>query len=162
MTSSDVLSNLSNAAMMETNIIRVSPTTSLREALCEMTRAKTKYAIIEDDGKFVGLLCDRDLRFALPSRLDSSVDIRKDLYMENWRVAQVCIRRPYTVPSGGSAAVSARMMLEKDVGCLPVLNEAGEVLGILMLRDFARVFAGVASERRTARSFSSEPLAVAL
>lgn len=43
--------------------------------------------------------------------------------------------RVLTIPAGGSVAEAARMMADKEVGCLVVLGNAGQVVGILTERD---------------------------
>ncbi len=131
-----------NAALMQVDVVRLRPDTTLREALRELVRARARHAIIEDEaGAFVGLVTDRDLRLALPSRLQHPQGLEGQLILDGRRIVEIAIRRPVTATLDGDAAESARVMLTRGLGCLPILRD-GQVHGILTLADFARVFAG--------------------
>lgn len=143
---------LTNASLMRVDFPTLPPGTSLREALYAMTQARARYALVVDDGELLGLVSDRDLRLAMPSRLQGSSD---DPMMDIHTVETICIRRPFIAHPSGNAIVSARLMLERNIGCLPVVDEYGSIHGILTRGDFTRVVAGLYSEEA-----ETEPLAV--
>lgn len=128
---------------MQADIVRLEPTCTLRETIYAMTQARVRYAVVERDGSFEGLVSDRDVRFALPSRLESAPSSQPDPLLDGTTVDAVCIKRPYHVRSTEPAAAAARLMLQKRVGCLPVVEPEGPALGIVTLEDFARVFIGL-------------------
>lgn len=139
---SAIPTQVSNAALMQVDVVRLHPDTTLREALREMVRACARHAVVEDDdGTFVGLVSDRDLRLALPSRLQHPHGLEGRLILDGRRIVEIAIRRPVTAALDGDATESARVMLSRGLGCLPIVRD-GRVHGILTLADFARVFAG--------------------
>ena len=47
-----------------------------------------------------------------------------------------CMKRQvFSVPVSASVVEAAQLMVEKHIGTLPVLNEAGKLVGLLQLRD---------------------------
>lgn len=132
--------NLMNAALMQVDIVRLSPSSTLGDAVRQLSRWQQRYAVVEQDEQFVGLVCDRDLRLALPSRLPHAED-GAGCVLET-TIMSVCLRRPYTAHPNGSAVLSAQFMLHKRLGCLPIVEpDSGRAVGLLTLSDFARVFA---------------------
>ncbi len=134
---------------MNVDFVRLSPEHSLRDAIEQMSGRRERYAAVISEEAFVGLVCDRDLRLALPSRLrrplgrwSGSAD--DGCLIDDTSVMSVCIRRPFTAHPRGSAIASAQFMLHKQVGCLPIVDDASGLLGLLTLRDFARIFAAFA------------------
>lgn len=135
---------LTNAALMNVDFVRLSPDSTLRDALHDLGCTGQRYAVVEDDGAFVGLVSDRDLRLALPSRLSTEHD---DLLLDGNTVMSVCLRRPFTAHPRGLAFASAQLMIRKRVGCIPIVDhETSTVLGLLTRHDFTRVFAALATE----------------
>lgn len=134
---------LTAAALMQVDVVRLEPMCSLRETIYAMTQARSRYAVVEREGVFEGLVSDRDVRFALPSRLGESHPGQPDRLLDETMVDAVCIKRPYSVRPTESASAAARLMLQKRVGCLPVVDHRGHAIGIVTLEDFARVFVGL-------------------
>jgi hypothetical protein len=54
---------------------------------------------------------------------------------------------PDAVLAGASAAEAARHMAVKGIGCLPVVDEKGELRGLLSETDLLQAFAEVTTER---------------
>lgn len=137
--------SLTAAAIMQIDVVRLEPTYTLRDTLYAMTQARARYAVVERGGVFEGLVSDRDVRFALPSRLEPSPDDQSHRVLDDTTVDAVRIRRPYFVRPHEQAVAAARLMLRKRVGCLPVVDQLGHAIGLVTLEDFARVFAGLSA-----------------
>ena len=136
---------LTAADIMQVDLVRLEPACTLRETIYAMTQARARYAIVEHAGAFEGLVSDRDVRFALPSRLRSEQPGESDHLLDETTVDAVCIKRPYSVRPTDPAADAARLMIHRRVGCLPVVDAEGRAIGMVTLEDFARIFVGLAA-----------------
>lgn len=135
--------DLTAADLMQVDVVRLEPTLTLRETIYAMTQGRVRYALVEAAGAFQGLVSDRDVRFALPSRLGALEPAESDRLLDETTVDAVCIRRPFSVAPDDAAADAARLMLQRRIGCLPVVSADGSALGMVTLEDFARLFVGL-------------------
>jgi acetoin utilization protein AcuB len=135
--------DITAADIMQVDLVRLDPTCTLRETIYAMTQARARYAVVEHEGAFAGLVSDRDVRFALPSRLRASNSDEPDRLLDETTVDAVCIKRPYSIGPTDPASEAARLMLQRRVGCLPVVDGEAQAIGMVTLEDFARVFIGL-------------------
>jgi CBS domain-containing protein len=84
--------------------------------------------------KLVGILTQRDV---LRSGLAGKPPARE------LPVSDVMTRDPTSVRPGLGLAQAARLMLERKIGCLPVCEEDGTLVGIVTEADFVRFAADV-------------------
>jgi CBS domain-containing protein len=113
--------------MMKSDVLTVAPEDSIGEAAAKMTEADVGAVVVEDFGKLIGILTERDIMRAVAMRTHSSITRVRD-----WMTFD-----PVTTPSSMDAAEAARTMLEHGFRHLPVVDE-GRPVGIVSLRDFAR------------------------
>jgi len=88
--------------------------------------------------QLVGLVSDRDLLRALSPFTGSAAERPQDLATLNRRVHQIMTRKLVVVAPLTPVAEAARLMLDKRVSCLPVVDGEGRVLGIVTWRDQLR------------------------
>lgn len=104
---------------------------SVHEALFATTRAGAGAAcLVDTEGRLVGLLTDGDVRRALLSDTDVLS-----------RPAHAVMTRSPRVLSGNPLAVEALERFEhaeKKIGDMPVVDDAGRPVGMLMLKDLLR------------------------
>jgi arabinose-5-phosphate isomerase len=109
---------------------RVASHTSLSDALVEMSRKRLGMtAVIDADGRLLGLYTDGDLRRTLDDR---SVDLRST------RIDDVMTRAPKTIASDALAVEAARMMEAHKINALLVLDDERRVVGALNIHDLLR------------------------
>ncbi len=84
--------------------------------------------------KLVGILTQRDV---LRSGISGKPPARE------LPVSEVMTKDPTTVRPGLGLAHAARLMLERKIGCLPVCEEDGTLVGIVTEADFVRFAADV-------------------
>ena len=109
------------------DVPRVPADATLSEALVEMSRKRLGMtAIVDGDGKLLGLFTDGDLRRALDDR---SVDVR------NTRIADVMTRSPKTIGSDALAVEAAQLMEAHKIGGLLVIDADRRVVGALNIHD---------------------------
>jgi acetoin utilization protein AcuB len=90
---------------------------------------------VVDDGKLVGLVTKTDLLAVSSSRLDPTAGVRdetvgKSLFVRDVMTADVKSVRPDT-----PIAVAARLMRDEQLGCLPVTDADGRLVGIVTDTD---------------------------
>ena len=111
-------------------IPRVHAGATLSEALVEMSRKRLGMtAVVDDDGRLLGLYTDGDLRRSLD---DAAVDLR------GTRIDQVMTRTPKSIGSDALAVEAARMMEDHKINALLVVDEALRVVGALNIHDLLR------------------------
>jgi len=89
--------------------------------------------VVDSDGEISGMAAERDLLIAATRYLQSPVE-----------VGDVMHRGVVAVTPETSAAKAARLMLGQRIGSLPVVNAAGQVVGILTETDILKAFAETA------------------
>lgn len=103
--------------------------TLLRETLLEMTRKGLGMsAIVDGEGRIAGIYTDGDLRRTLDKALD----------LHSTPVDLVMTRQPVTVTAGILAAEALRIMEERKINALLVVDEVGRLSGALNMHDLLR------------------------
>lgn len=96
--------------------------------------------VVDDDGQLVGIVSQRDLfRGALARALGYGAHAQQKL-LGQLLVKEVMTNDPVTIGPDAPLAEAARLMLERKIGCVVVV-EGGRVVGILTESDFVKRFA---------------------
>lgn len=97
--------------------------------------------VLDDRERLVGVVTDRDIKRASASEA-TSLDIHEMLYLvDKIAVSRVMSREPIAVAPDTSAQEAAKLMVDRKIGCLPVVNGeklVGIVTGIDLLGLVAR------------------------
>ena len=97
--------------------------------------------VLDEDGALAGILSQRDLfRGALARALGYGETAQKRM-LGMLVVKEVMTTQVVTVGPDAPLADAARTMVDRKIGCLPVV-EGGKVVGILTESDFVQVLAG--------------------
>lgn len=106
-------------------IPRVSEDTPLAEALLEISAKGLGMTTVtaRDSDQLLGVFTDGDLRRAL----DEQVDIK------NTPIGDIMTRSPATAHTGILAAEALRIMEERHISAIVVLNETGNIAGVVNL-----------------------------
>ena len=94
--------------------------------------------VVDDDGELVGLVTQRDLFFGGLLRALGYGAFAKQKALENYLVKDAMTSQLITTSPDSDLSAAAQIMLEKKIGCLPVL-EAGKLVGILTETDFVKL-----------------------
>jgi arabinose-5-phosphate isomerase len=110
-------------------IPKVGIDTSLTDALMEMTRKGLGMtAVIDDQGKLVGVFTDGDLRRTIDHKIDLHEATVKDVMTAGCK----------TVHPGMLAAEALQIMESTKINALPVVNDDNELVGALNMHDMLR------------------------
>ena len=134
------------ADWMTRQVVTVGPGDSISHALHLMRDKGIKHLPVLEGGRLVGVISDRDIKAYCPSKATAL-----DVYEINYLLAKAVVkdamgRQPTTTTPDTPVEAAALVMLENDIGCLPVLE--GDVLvGIISDRDIFRSLVDITGVR---------------
>lgn len=94
--------------------------------------------VVDDQRRLVGILSHRDL---LAAQISSQTGLPKeirDVVQEHVRVGEIMTRDVWSVQPDVPASVAAATLLAHKFGCLPVVDPAGVLIGIITEHDVLR------------------------
>jgi len=94
--------------------------------------------VIDEEGRLVGLVSHRDLLGAQISSETGLDRTQRHAFQKDVRVSQIMTHDVWTVLPDTRAATAAETLLDHRFGCLPVVDGAGKLVGIVTERDFLR------------------------
>lgn len=94
--------------------------------------------VVDDEGKLVGLLTHSDIRHAWSTPLSDREQDRNAI-IGQVPVGRVMQHEVVTVEPGDSLIEAGKLMWEAKIGCLPVVDEEGSLVGIVTAADFIRI-----------------------
>jgi len=103
---------------------------TLGDALLEISRKRLGMtAVVDGDGRLLGLYTDGDLRRSLA---DAALDVRST------RIAEVMTRTPVTIGADALATEAAQLMETRKINALVVVDDGRRVIGALNFHDLLR------------------------
>ena len=112
------------ADVMRAEVIEVAPEDTLGEVAERMSAVNVGAVVVKDYGRLIGILTERDMLKAMAARVHTS----------EARVRQWMTEEPVTASAEMGVEEAAQVMLEHNFRHLPVLDEAGAVVGLVSLR----------------------------
>lgn len=119
---------------MTLNPTTVEPDTTLDEALGLMRRQRIRRLPVLQEGRLVGIVTWTDLMRASPSSATSLAVWEIPPVLEKARVLEVMTENPIVVEPGMPVEEAARILRERKIGGLPVVEE-GNLVGIVTESD---------------------------
>lgn len=119
---------------MTPNPITIGPDAAFPEAMGLLRTHKIRRLPVVEKGKLVGIVVEKDLLSNQPSQA-TSLSVHEIYYLlERLRMRQIMSHPVFTV--GGECPIedAARIMVEKKIGCLPVMEESS-MAGIITETD---------------------------
>lgn len=139
---------------MTANPITASPSTSLRKALELLETHRIRHLPVVQGKRLVGIITDRDIRQMLPSSLSVPEELER---FRTWgarvKIGEVMTRQVVSVTPDTRTQRAARVMVERRIGCLPVLR-GSTLVGIVTTIDLLGAIAGGDQARTVAREKS--------
>jgi CBS domain-containing protein len=113
--------------LMVTAVVTVRADEAIREAHADMVLGAFRHLpVLDERGRLVGILSDRDILRTLQRNRATTI-------------AEVMTRDPITVRAEQHASLAARILIDRKIGALPVVNDDGALIGILTQTDFLDV-----------------------
>ncbi|MBD2254532.1 CBS domain-containing protein [Nostoc parmelioides] len=145
------------ADVMSHNPVVVKPETPLQEAIKILAERRISgLPVVDNDGKLLGIISETDLMWqetgvtppAYIMFLDSVIYLQNPAVYERdlhkalgQTVGEVMSKNPVTVSPEKSVKQAAQLMHDRNVHRLPVLDDEGQVIGILTRGDIIRAMA---------------------
>lgn len=109
---------------MRTEVIEVAPEDTLGEVAERMSAVNVGAVVVKDYGRLIGILTERDMLKAMAARVHTS----------EARVRQWMTEDPLTAATEMDVEEAAQVMLGHNFRHLPVVDDAGAVVGLVSLR----------------------------
>ncbi len=130
---------------MSRGVLTVSPDTDFRQALDLMRSRKVHHLPVLDAGRVVGVVAERDVLLAAANFGAAQVP-----------VGEIMSSPPVCVADRALLKDAARLLVEKHVGSLPVLDSNDALVGIITETDIFKIAAGMLRARPAARKTASK------
>ncbi len=129
--------------------ILCAPDLPVSDALEQMKKEHIRrMPVIDKNGKLVGIVSDKDLLRASPSPATSLSVWEITYLLSKLKVGDVMTRQVITVVESTPIEDTARIMADNKIGGLPVVNEAGAVVGIITETDIFKTFIELLGARK--------------
>jgi CBS domain-containing protein len=127
---------------MSKNPVTVKPEEGLKDAIWKMEHGHFRHLpVVDDKGKLIGMLTDRDVRLTRPS-LAVVNNEEANLQLCSISVQKAAVFDPVKVTPEMTLKEAAELMLRWQVGGLPVVDDNDQLLGIITYTDLLREFVG--------------------
>ncbi len=114
---------------MSTDLVTIRKEASIQEAMALMKQKSIRHLpVVDEQMKLLGWITDADLRGVLIASM-----------LEELTLEDVMVRKPFTVTSEMPLEEAARILLEKRVGGLPIV-ENGTLVGVITVVDVLSAF----------------------
>ena len=113
---------------------------SFQTALNLLRQGGVRHLPVMEGKKLVGILTDRDLRQASPSPATSLSMYEIKYLLDKILVEDIMVKNVITVPPTATIEFAAKLLYENKIGALPIVNEKGELLGIITETDILETF----------------------
>jgi acetoin utilization protein AcuB len=120
--------------------VTMSEDTSMIKAIHIMKERRFRRIPVVAGGKLVGMVTDRDLKEASPSKA-TTLDVHELYYLlAELQVQEIMSRNPISVSQDDTVEHAAQIMLEHTISGLPVVDGEDRVVGIITQSDVFRAF----------------------
>ncbi|GEM45526.1 CBS domain-containing protein [Deinococcus cellulosilyticus] len=126
--------------VMTPHPITVSPETSVPEAMQLLKNHGFRRLPVVEHGELVGIVTDRDLREAMPSRATTLSMWELHYLLAKLQVSEVMTEEVITIRPHMELRAAAELMLAHKIGGLPVVSVLGHVIGIITITEVLRAF----------------------
>jgi acetoin utilization protein AcuB len=133
---------------MSREVLTVTPQTEFHRALDLMRGRNVHHLPVVDGGRVVGMAAERDLLLAAANYGSAEVPVG-----EIMSAPAVCIAEDALLKD------AARLLVEKHIGSLPVVDANGTLVGIITETDIFKIAAGMLRARPATRKTAAKRIA---
>lgn len=129
--------------LMRRHFVTLAPGDRLDLADDVMKLGRIRHMPVLDGDRLVGVVSQRDLLAAsLSKALDFEVKERR-VFLKSVAVSEAMTPDPVTISPESSAGEAARLLVRRKIGCLPVVDAKGVMVGLVTETDLLRAAYGV-------------------
>jgi len=125
---------------MTKDVVTATAETSMMKASKIMKeRGISRLPVVDDKGVLLGIVSDRDIKEASPSKA-TTLDMHELYYLlSEIKLKDIMTKQVVTIKPGETIERAAALMLEHNIGGLPVVNEQKKVVGVVTDSDIFKV-----------------------
>ena len=128
--------------IMTSSVVTLMEADNLGTIAADFDTFRFRHLPVVDGKRLVGIISERDMWRAHVSELDGSRAAQaRSNRLDDTFVAAVMHRDPITISPDEPVSHAAAKMVETRIGALPVVDEAGDLLGIITEYDLLRELA---------------------
>lgn len=121
--------------------VTITPDTPFMGAVRLMHRHRfRRLPVVDEDGRLIGIVSERDLLFALPSPPASPSALELDYLVSKLKIQDIMTRDVITTTPDAPIEEAARLILDRKIGGLPVVDDENQVVGVITETDIFRTF----------------------
>jgi acetoin utilization protein AcuB len=125
---------------MSKHPLTVKPKTSVNAALKRMRDERVRrFPVVDDGGKLVGIVSEKDLLYAAPSPATSLSIYEMHYLYSRLNVEEIMTREVIVVQEDDPLEEAARILVDNKVGGLPVMRD-GKLVGLITETDVFKTF----------------------
>ena len=126
---------------MTTDVVTIARNDELSIADDIMNMKRLRHLPVVENGRLVGILTQRDLfHAAMSTALNFGQKAQKE-FLKTVVVKEVMTDEVVTIEPGADIKEAARLMVERKIGCLPVV-ENGKLVGLISETDLLKAITG--------------------
>jgi acetoin utilization protein AcuB len=130
---------------MTTDVATVHEDTSMMKASIVMKEKKIRcLPVVDEQGKLVGIVSDRDLRDAAPSKATTLDVYELNYLLSSMKIKDIMSKNLVVVKPDETVEFAAILMIENKISSLPVVNGKDELIGIITQTDIFKVLINIA------------------
>jgi len=122
--------------------VTLKPEDTLNLANDLISLGRIRHIPVLEDGRLVGLLSERDLIGAAATQIFGLKQKSKSALLKSVLIKDVMKKRVITVTAETKIAEAARLMADKKIGCVPVMDD-GRLVGLVTTTDILRYVEGL-------------------
>ena len=142
---------------MTTDVVSVGPDTSLLKVGKLMKDHHIRrIPVVDEKGQVIGIISDRDVRDASPSKATTLDMYEMHYLLAELKAKNIMTAKPITVKPTDTVEQAALIMLDNKVGGLPVVDDAGKLVGIISDHDVFKAMVDITGARLGGLQFAVE------
>ncbi|NPA95707.1 MAG: CBS domain-containing protein [Thermodesulfobacteria bacterium] len=123
--------------------IVIDENTSIMKATQMMKEHRIRRIPVVRDGKLIGIISDRDIKEAAPSKA-TSLDVHELYYLlSEIKVKDIMTPDPITLKENDSVEKAAVIMLENRISGIPIVDDNNHVIGVITQTDVFKVMISI-------------------
>ena len=139
---------------MSKNVVTIDANDTMQDATRLLKEHGIRMLPVMKKNKLVGIVTDRDLKKASASDA-TTLDIHELLYLlSTIKIKDIMTKDPMTVPPDYTAEETARVLLDGKISGAPVVDNDGQVVGVITQTDIFRVLISLTGIRDGGIQFS--------
>ncbi|MBY0311484.1 MAG: CBS domain-containing protein [Phycisphaerales bacterium] len=124
--------------IMSRHVISVDPDAELYSVRELLNKFHIHHVLVIERCRLVGVISDRDILANLSPFVGKHAERSQDAWTTHRHAHQFMTRNPITATPEMPIADAALILLNSNISCLPIVDAAGAVVGVVTWRDFLR------------------------